>query len=166
MNLGGYKYTETWPIRLADRDAGRRREARQELVRMGEAALPVLSQKLSARDWHVRWEAAKALGEIGGPKAAELLVGLLQDDDTGVRWAAMGSLIEMERGSLRPMFESLTRDFHSARVREGSHHVLRILLSRGKLTESEKEVFYALKGAAPGIQAAWAANRALMESKG
>ncbi len=163
MNLVGYKNAESWSARLADWDARRRHEARRELVSMGTAALPVLAKQLSARDWHVRWEAARALGEIGDPAAAVLLVEALQDDDTGVRWAAMGSLIQLERGALRPLLESLTRDFYSARLREGVHHVLHVLLSRGKLTEIEKEVFYALEGAAPGVQAAWAANRALME---
>ncbi len=165
MNLGGYQYTESWCARLADRDARRRHEARRELVSMGTAALPVLAKKLSAHDWHVRWEVAKALGEIGDPASAGLLVELIQDDDIGVRWAAMGSLIQLGRGSLRPLLESLTRNFQSARLREGAHHVLHTLLSQGILTESEKEVFYALEGAAPGIQAAWAANRAFMEKR-
>ncbi len=163
MNLSGSQYSETLRARLADWDARRRHEASSELVSMGTAALPVLAKQLSARDWHVRWEAARALGEIGDPAAAVLLVEALQDDDTGVRWAAMGSLIQLERGALRPLLESLTRDFYSARLREGAHHVLHMLLSRELLTEREKEVFFALEGAAPGIQAAWAANRALME---
>jgi HEAT repeat protein len=129
------------------------------------AVLPVLFEKLSSPDWHVRWEAAKALGEIGDPGAAEMLVAQLQDDDTSVRWAAMGSLINLGRSSLRPLLEALTRDFHSSRLREGAHHVLHTLFNRGKLTGVETEVFRALEGAAPSVQAAWAANKVLISER-
>ncbi len=163
MGLNGTSTTEKLISRLADLDARRRHEAREELVSLGVVVLPALYEKLSSADWHVRWEAAKALGEIGDPSAAEMLVRLLQDDDTSVRWAAMGSLIDLGRGSLRPVLEALTRDFQSSRLREGAHHVLHTLHNRGKLTGVEAEVFRALEGAAPSVQAAWAANKALIE---
>ncbi len=165
MNLDGPMNTEELLSRLSDRDPRCRHEAREQLVSMGVSVLPVLYGKLSSPDWHVRWEAAKALGEIGDPAAAEMLVRMLQDNDTSVRWAAMGSLIDLGRGALRPALEALTRDFQSARVREGVHHVLHTLHNRGKLTGVETEVFKALEGAAPGVQAAWAANKALMAER-
>jgi HEAT repeat protein len=165
MDLNESKNTEELCNRLADLDPRCRHQAREQLVSMGVAVLPVLYQKLSSPDWHVRWEAAKALGEIGDPGAGEMLVALLQDDDTSVRWAAMGSLIDLGRGGLRPALEALTRDFQSTRLREGVHHVLHTLHNRGKLTGVETEVFKALEGTAPGVQAAWAANRALIAER-
>ncbi len=162
MDRNESKHVEELCAHLSDQDPRSRHEAREQLVSMGGAVLPVLYQKLSSPNWHVRWETAKGLGEIGDSAAGELLVALLQDDDTSVRWAAMGSLIKLGRGSLRPAFEALTRDFHSARLREGVHHILHTFLNRGKLTGIEIEVFQALEGAAPSIQAAWAANRALI----
>src|SRR5512147_1192404 len=146
MNPNGRMNTEELFARLSDFDPRCRHEAREQLVSMGVEVLPVLYQKLSAPDWHVRWEAAKALGEIGDPSAAQMLVALLQDDDTSVRWAAMGSLIELGRGSIRPTLEALTRDFQSSRLREGAHHVLHTFFNRGKLTGVETEVFHALEG--------------------
>ena len=116
MNLEESKNTQELSARLSDLDARCRHEAREQLVSMGVAVLPVLFEKLSSPDWHVRWEAAKALGEIGDPAGAKMLVSLLQDDDTSVRWAAMGSLILLERASLRSLLEALTRDFHSSRL--------------------------------------------------
>jgi HEAT repeat protein len=165
MNPNGPMNTEELCARLSDLDPRCRHEARVQLVSLGVSVLPVLYQKLSASDWHVRWEAAKALGEIGDPAAGEMLVSLLQDDDTSVRWAAMGSLIELGRGALRPALEALTRDFQSARLREGVHHILHTMYNRGKLTGVETEVFKALEGAAPGVQAAWAANKALIAER-
>jgi HEAT repeat protein len=165
MGLNGMNITEKLISRLADLDPRRRHEAREELVSLGAAVLPALYEKLSSPDWHVRWEAAKALGEIGDPTASDMLVRLLQDDDTSVRWAAMSSLIELGRGSMRPVLEALTRDFHSSRLREGAHHVLHTLHNRGKLTAIEADVFRALESAAPGVQAAWAANKVLIEER-
>jgi HEAT repeat protein len=165
MDLNGSKYAEELCARLSDTDPRSRHEVRKQLVSMGVSVLPMIYQKLTAPAWHVRWEAAKALGEIGDPAAGEMLVGLLQDDDTSVRWAAMGSLIELGRGSLRPVLEALTRDFQSARLREGVHHILHTFFNRGKLTGVEAEVFRALEGAAPSIQAAWAANKVLIAER-
>ncbi len=165
MSLNGSKNTEELCAQLSDLDPRCRHEAREQLVSMGLPVLPVLYQKLSSLDWHVRWEAAKALGEIGEPTAAQTLVELLQDDDTSVRWVAMSSLIYLGRGSLRPVLEALTRDFQSSRLREGAHHVLHTLFNRGKLTGVETEVFRALEGTAPSIQAAWAANKALIAER-
>lgn len=155
---------------LASQDARMRHEARELLVGKGVEALPALTGCLNSPDWHLRWEAVKALGEMGdvddvAPKAAEALVGMLQDNDTGVRWAAMNSLIQLKRAAIYPVLEALTRDFGSARVREGAHHVLHSLLAQGLLTKDELNVCNALRGAAPAIEAAWAANTALMNER-
>ncbi len=165
MNLEGSRNTEEITARLSDLDARCRHEAREQLVSLGIAVLPVLFEKITSPDWHVRWEATKALGEIGDPAAAKVLVGQLQDDDTSVRWAAMGSLITLGRASLRPLLEALTHDFSSARLREGAHHVLHTFQNRGKLTRIEMEVFRALEGSAPSIEAAWAANKVLITER-
>lgn len=154
--------TEEISGHLSDWDARSRHQAREELVNLGNTALPMLFQKLNAKDWHVRWEAAKALGEIGDSIAVEPLVSLLQDDDTSVRWAAMGSLIQLGRASIHPILLSLTHDFHSSRLRQGAHHILHALHNKGQLTPVEADVFHALEGMTTGVPAAQAANRALI----
>ncbi len=161
-NRGREVNTEEIGSHLVDWDPRNRHQARQQLVLMGESALPVLLEKLSAKNWHVRWEAAKALGEIGDPAAAEALVKLLQDPDTSVRWAGMGSLIKLGRAGIKPLLLSLTHDFHSARLRQGVHHVLHSLHTKGLLTPLEAEVFHALEGISSEVLAAQAANRALI----
>lgn len=148
---------------LSDWDPRSRHQARQALVNMGEDVLPQLLEKLSDHNWHVRWEAVKALGEIGNPAAAEHMVKLLQDDDTSVRWAAMGSLIELGRAAVEPVLLVLTREFQSARLRQGAHHILHIFHARGLLNHLEAEVYHALEGPMPGIEAARAANRAIIK---
>ncbi len=130
---------------------------------VNEAMLRALAERLCHPDPTVRLDAARIIGEMGNAQATEALVRLLQDEHQSVRWAAMNSLINLQRDAVRPLLEALTRDFHSATLRQGVHHVLRSLHDQGHLTEVETRVFHALEGAAPGVQAAWAANNALID---
>jgi HEAT repeat protein len=147
---------------LSDWDPRSRHEARKLLVGLGESVLPLLIDQLSAKDWHIRWEAVKALGEMKNPLAAETIIAVLQDDDTGVRWAAMGALINLGRAVMEPLMLALTEHFHSARLRHGAHHVLSSFHNKKMLTSIESEVMYALAGPNPAITAAQAANQVLI----
>jgi hypothetical protein len=161
-----------WAIYLAERESLLRHRAteseeRDPSLEPGalsalEANLSNLLHKLSSKDQRVRRQVAKELGEVDHPDAAKALVRLLQDEDHTVRWTAMGSLTNLRRSAMRPLMEALTQNFQSARLREGAHHVLRTLHDYGSLTVEELEVYHALEGTAPGIQAAWAANNALI----
>jgi HEAT repeat protein len=163
-----------WAIYLAEREILSRNraaegEAESVLLAYGDGYTPTsalsfshLILKVDSRNHQVRREAAKALGEIDDPESAKTLVKLLLDEDHSVRWTAMGSLTKLRRTAVKPLMEALTQHFQSARLREGAHHVLRTLHNYGILTKRELEVYHALEGAAPGIQAAWAANNALI----
>lgn len=141
----------------------------------GMDELSLLASRLHDPDPKVRLEIARRLGESGdaaGVKSAdaaltatEALVQLLQDESHAVRWAAMNGLIQLEREAVRPLLEALTQDFQSANLRQGAHHVFRALHDQGALNGCETQVFRALEGAAPAVQAAWAANNALIEEK-
>jgi len=51
------------------------------LIALGRPAVDSPVELLGHRVPHVRWEAAKALGGIGDPKAAPALVEALEEDD-------------------------------------------------------------------------------------
>ena len=136
--------------------------AREQFAQPEKNSFADLLLKLEARDWRVRWNACKALGKLGDRRAAAPLVGMLLDDDTSVRWAAMGSLIQLGRVAIPPLMLALTRDFSSARLRQGAHHVLHALYNQSLLTEAEEQVFRALEGPTTGIQAAGLANKILI----
>lgn len=144
------------------RMAPSRRNQGQDGFAVEENPLNVLLSKLEAQNWRVRWKACKALGALGDRRAAEALVRMLQDDDTSVRWAAMSSLIQLGRVSILPLMLALTRDFSSARLRQGAHHVLHALYNQSLLTETEEQVFRALEGFTTGIQAAKLANQVVI----
>ena len=86
--------------------------------------------------------------------APEALVGLLQDEDLAVRWAAMSSLIAYRCKGVRPLMLALTRDFHSINLRQGAHHVFKALADYGDLNQAEMDVFQALEHATPVLQIA------------
>jgi len=107
-------------------------EARKALVAMGSQAIPFLAEALKHSNSLRRWEAAKALGEIGDPNAAPMLVKALEDEKFEVRWLAAKGLIEMNVKSLKPLFQALIENADSALLRQGAHHVLHDL-AKGEL---------------------------------
>ena len=114
-------------------------------------------------------EAAKVDGKpVGEPATAPALTDMLMDEETSVRWAAMESLIRMGRVSLRPILEKFIKNFDSLWLREGVHHILRVLKDRHELSEREITLFERLdEKCIPGFepswnsQEAWAAEKAL-----
>jgi len=48
------------------------------------------------RSWHVRVNAAEALGELKDSRAVEPLLQALRDEDSGVRWSASAALGELK----------------------------------------------------------------------
>jgi hypothetical protein len=117
--------------RFASHDGMERRAARRLLVGMGESVVGALAEALKREHRHVRWEAAKALVEIASPESAPAFVGALMDRDFGVRWLAAEGLIVLGRAGLGPLLQALAEDPDSVRLREGAHHVLRVLADMG-----------------------------------
>ena len=150
---------------LRDGTAKQHKYVRHELVDIGPAAVPGLIEALQSPEVHVRWEAARVLGELRDPEAAGALVAAMQDPDIGVRWTAMESLIAMRRQAMRPLLQALTTDFGSVWLREGAHHILHHFKKHGMLTIDEMKVLDALEGLAPATETPWLAQRALDELK-
>lgn len=146
---------------LMGKDGLARKRARDELVEIGAAVVPALLPLLSNKQTYVRWEAAKALSEIGDPRAAPAMVKALEDNDPGIRWMAAEGLIKAARAGLPPLLQALTEHGESIRLREGADHVLKILAKNEQLPEAAAPVLQALHGPEPAIGAAQAAKIAL-----
>jgi HEAT repeat protein len=143
-----------------------RQRARESLVAIGEPAVAYLINALTDADRQVRWEAAKALSQIGDPAAATALVNALGDKTPGVRWLAAEGLIGMGREGLIPLLQTLVHHSDSGWLREGAHHVLREQ-SNLDLSKRVAPVLAALEDIEPVIQVprpAQAALDALTES--
>jgi hypothetical protein len=124
--------------------------ARRKLVNMGGAAVEALVKELSNKRHWVRWEAAKALGQIGDKASAEALVKALEDKEFDVRWLAAEALINIGRDSLGPLLA----------LRRGAHHVLHDM-HREDLDTILQPVMTALEDMAPSIEVLQLAERAL-----
>jgi HEAT repeat protein len=134
-----------------------REDARHTLVAMGKAAVPSLIEALKNKNTLMRWEAAKALGEIGDPDTAAALVGALEDEEFDVRWLAAEGLIRMNIKGLKPLLEALEHRADSALLLEGAHHVFHDL-TKGGLRKFLVPVLAALEALEPGEEVPWVAR--------
>jgi HEAT repeat protein len=152
---------QIWIDDLGSLDESERLKARLALIREGSEVVSALIQTLSTGNPHARWETARALAVIKDPSAAEALVSALEDEDHDVRWAAMKALIGLNRDGLEPLLQALIRDFDSVWLREGAHHVLKVLKKQSQLRQPSLHVLQALEGTEPeyavprAAEAAW-----------
>ena len=121
---------------------------------------PLVKELSSQKHW-VRWEAAKALGQIGDGAAARALVKSLEDDEFDVRWLAAEALITIGRGSLEPLLAALAdHGDKSLWLRHGAHHVLHDM-NRGGLGGILRPVMASLEDAEPSAEVLQVAKKAL-----
>lgn len=147
---------------LASDDGFERQRARLALVAIGEPALTPLKEALVDVNYQVRWEAAKALGQIRDPSTAPALVDALEDPNFGVRWLSAEALIGLRRAALSPLMQALAERGQFALLRESAHHVLRTLCEMG-LRNKIVPVLRALEGTDPEAEVPRAARTALEE---
>ena len=151
---------------LGDSDFLKRQRARLLLVHHTPESIPALLGALKSPNVQTRWEAVSALGDIRNPETAPALTEMLMEEDTGVRWAAMESLINMGRKALRPILEKFIKDFESLWLREGVHHILRVLKDRHELNEQEIALFKKLdEQCIPGFESSWTSEQAWAAEK-
>ena len=141
-----------------------REHARWQLVTLRDLAVFPLIDALEDPDWHVRWEAAKALHDIADARAAPALVKALRDKRFDVRWLASDALIALREAGLPPLLSALVHHGDSILLRNGAHHVLRDL-SRGHVSrdivEILKPVVVALESIEPSMTVPLTAQKAL-----
>jgi HEAT repeat protein len=135
--------------------------ARRKLVKMGNDAVEPLVKALSSKRHWVRWEAAKALGQIGDKAATEALVNALEDNEFDVRWLAAEALINIGRGSIKPLLVALAdHGDKSLSLRRGAHHVLHDI-DRSGLNTILHPVMSAVEDSSPSITVLQIAEKAL-----
>jgi hypothetical protein len=154
------KSIDTLINNLGSADDDVRVKARRSLVAMGKTAGAPLAGALENRKYLIRWEAAKALSEIGNPAAAPALVKALEDEEFDVRWIAAEGLIKMNINGAIPLLQALKARGDSTLLQEGAHHVFHDL-SKGALKKSLAPVLVALESIDPGEEVPLAAFRAL-----
>jgi HEAT repeat protein len=135
-------------------------KARRQLVVMGHEVVPFLVKELGNEKYWVRWEAAKALGQIGDPAATAALIKALEDKEFDVRWLAAEGLINIGRKAVVPLLKALIANPKSTWLRQGAHHVLHDM-DRGDLNKVLRPVMVALEDVEPYVEVPVAARKAL-----
>jgi HEAT repeat protein len=139
--------------------------ARRSLVKMGNEVVEPLAQALSNKKHWVRWEAAKALGQIGDKSATEALVKALEDNEFDVRWLAAEGLINIGKDSIKPLLKALAdHGDKSLTLRRGAHHVLHDIDRRG-LEAVLRPVMSAVEDTSPPIAVLQISQKALNSLK-
>ena len=138
-------------------DRQTRREAQQELVEMGAAAVYPLIGALSDTDWRVREEATRALGEIGDSRAVRHIIQLFKDEKIRVQLWATDALITMDEKAVEQLIEALHDP--DRRVRMGAIVTLgeikdlrSIVALQESLKDPDHEVVEAAKEALEAIE--------------
>jgi HEAT repeat protein len=147
---------------LSKEDGAARERARYSLVAIGAPAVACLIEALASRNELLRWEAAKALGDIRDPAAAPALVAALEDEVFDVRWLAAKGLIALRGEGLVPLLRALLERSDSLWLREGAHHVFHDLVrGRPDLGDVLQPLLVALEDVEPSLEVPIAAAAAL-----
>ena len=150
---------------LTSDDGVTRVKARNALVSYGDEAVKPLTRALADPNQWVRWEAAKALGQIGNSAATHALVKALEDRMFDVRWLAAQGLINIGSEAIMPVLKALIERADSVWMREGAHHVLHDL-AQGELREVLQPVLAALEDVDASVEVPFVAKTALSTLKG
>jgi HEAT repeat protein len=118
---------QTLVNQLESEDEKLRTRARKSLVTIGKPAVPNLSLVLeNSKIYKARWEAAKALNEIGDLKSISTLVKALEDPESDVAWLAAKTLEKFRKAAWPALLRALVnRGSESVLLQHGAHHVLR-----------------------------------------
>jgi HEAT repeat protein len=119
---------------IDDRNFPDKHNARIALVKLGRPIIPYMHKLLSSEDSVIRLEAAKVAELIADKRSIHLLIGLLEDKETGIRWIAAEGLINIGRSSILPLLRSIRDGKNPIFLYRGAHHVL-----NGLLNEEEKK---------------------------
>ena len=112
---------------LESEDEKVRTKARKSLVAIGKQAVSALSLVLeNSKIYKARWEAAKALSEIGDLKSIPTLVKALEDPESDVAWLAAKTLEKFRKAAWPILMRALVEHgSESVLLQRGAHHILR-----------------------------------------
>lgn len=100
------------------------------------------------------------LKEFPTPAVIDRLIRALEDDDSGVRWAAATTLIEFGAAAAAPLLRTLVEKNDSVWLREGAYRVFHDTHD-ATVQALTVDVVKALKGPAAGLMTTEAAVKAL-----
>lgn len=138
------------------------REAHQALRSLGPLAEEAWSEALNHPDRHIRWHAARGLGDIGDTRATLTLAEGLMDVNQAVSWATADALARLGASAVPAILTVISRHQLNEPFRQAAYHALHSISSR-QIQEFVKPLLNALRGPDAFVEAPAVAQRLLME---
>jgi HEAT repeat protein len=149
---------------LAEGHGELHRAASRALRDLGGTVAPTLAEALSDSDSHVRWHAARALGQTGNPIGIETLVEGLHDEHPAVRWATASVLASLDAQAIPYILRDLIRQPLSEPYRQAVYHALHAMPSHHTRIYLQP-LLEALQSSSASIQGPAIAQKMLAEWK-
>ena len=137
-------------------------EAQHALGELGRKAEPSLVVALEHPDSHIRWHAARALGQIGDDQAVGALAAGLYDDNQAVRWTSARVLANLEASAIPAILGVLCCHPITDPFRQAAYHALHSMPSR-QTQAYLQPLLQVLNSPGASIAAPAVANRMLAE---
>jgi HEAT repeat protein len=138
------------------------RQASWALMNLGEAAKPIWLAILDHPNAHIRWHAARGLGQIGALQSAPILAEGLRDPEYVVRWASADVLAQLGEAAVPATLAMLAYHELDGQFRQAAIHALHGVRSQ-RAQERLKPLLDALHGPNAGVEAPVLAQRLLTE---
>jgi len=138
------------------------REARRALQSLGHLSKLAWLKALDHPDAHIRWHAARGLGELGDASYAFILAEGLLDENYAVRWATADVLARLGKRGVPATLTILSQRDLTEQSRQAAYHALHGIVSR-RIQARVKPLLVALHDPAASLEAPAIAQRLLME---
>lgn len=140
------------------------KRASKALSELGARAQAVWVEALNHPDAHIRWHAARGLGQIGDPRGIEILAEGLYDENHAVRWTTAGVLAHLDTTAIPAILHIIMRHPMSETFRQVAHHALHAMGSH-QAQEYVRPLVEALRSPITSVEAPTIARRLLQEWK-
>lgn len=140
------------------------RAAARGLRKLGPASENVLLLALLHPDSHIRWHAARDLGQIGCTSGLDVLVEGLHDEHPAVRWATASALCGMEMAAVPFILREIVRQPLDENFRYSVYHALHGMNSSA-VQERIRPLLAALRDPTAAYEAPIVAQKLLLEWK-
>lgn len=137
-------------------------EAKKSLKELGPLAEKAWVEALNHPDSHIRWHAARGLGDPVDSCSMALLAEGLLDENREVRWASADALARIGPPAVPATLVVLSQNTLSTPVRQAAYHALHGVFSR-RLRERLKPLLEILQSPAGNVEAPAIAKRLLEE---
>jgi HEAT repeat protein len=145
---------------LSSSDKTLHQSAWRALGELGERGEGALLDALHSPDQHVRWHAARGLGQLGNAQGVDTLAEGLLDESVEVRWAAAHALANLDMQAMPAVLRVITSHPVNEPLRQVALHALHGMQSQ-KAQQTARPVIEALRGRMAGILAPLEARRVL-----